>query len=286
MDRSPPNALPATLPGFLDALRSGSNRFLGDLVATYDRPLRDFFRRRIRDRDLEDDLVQAVWILMYQRRAQFRGRDPIRRVFQAWLLRLARTAYWRWRRSEKVSLPLDLIGAIPEPESDSQGRLVDAIAVKDCLARLPVRQQVAARSFYMEGRSVRAIAQSMGCRPGTVQALLFKARRGMRQMLGSPAPPPPGGKPVPLVIGPSLHTPSGPTFLAWFTGVSLIGVNGSQSKDWPYVNRSSVWTALGNSGEESSDRCWSGSGGPVNWAIVVILPISGRPAALPAGKAS
>jgi RNA polymerase sigma factor (sigma-70 family) len=197
MDRSPPNAWPATSPGFLDALRSGSNRFLGDLVVTYDRPLRDFFRRRIRDlrdlRDLEDDLVQTVWILMYQKRAQFRGGDPIRIVFQAWLLKLARTAYCRWRRSEKVSLPLDPIGVIPEPESESPEELVDAIAVKDCLARPPVRQQVAARAFYMEGRSVRAIAQSMGCRPGTVQALLFKARRGMRQVLGSPPPSPGGG---------------------------------------------------------------------------------------------
>jgi RNA polymerase sigma-70 factor, ECF subfamily len=49
--------------------------------------------------------------------------------------------------------------------------------------RLPVRQRAAVTLHYLEDRSVREIAEILGCAEGTAKAHLFKARTSLARML-------------------------------------------------------------------------------------------------------
>lgn len=166
---------------FLDGLRSGSPVFFARLVQVLEPGVRQFLREYVAcDRDAEDDLVQTTWILMYAKRNQFRGGTPVVPIFQAWVLRLARTVHNRWRRARKLEIPFDLC---PEPPAGAVDPL-DRIAVEALIARLPPRQRIAAWCRWVEDLTEAETARRMGIRVGAAKKLLAKARARLRFTLG------------------------------------------------------------------------------------------------------
>jgi RNA polymerase sigma-70 factor (ECF subfamily) len=113
-------------------------------------------------------------------------RDP--EAFDAWVHRITVRHVMRRlkkeRRRRKIEAPLALLdeaglrGAIPDGDIDS--RLAARHALVGALSRLPARQRMALALRYVHDLSDAQIAAALGCRVGTVHALLSRGRRSLR----------------------------------------------------------------------------------------------------------
>jgi RNA polymerase sigma factor (sigma-70 family) len=89
------------------------------------------------------------------------------------------------RSTRKIEAPLalsdeeGLFGAIPNSDIDS--KLAARHALVEALSRLPARQRVALALRYVHDLSDAEIAAALGCRVGTVHALLSRGRGALRE---------------------------------------------------------------------------------------------------------
>lgn len=100
---------------------------------------------------------------------------------------------WLYRTTKNVCLELNRKhhpGREPESaiEADIEDGMVDhfsdkqcAAAIRSLIAGLPERQRDVVLLRYFEELSVKDTATVLGCRPGTVKALLHKAKAGLRK---------------------------------------------------------------------------------------------------------
>lgn len=123
------------------------------------------------DQQLAQDAAQEVFVRGYKGLRSFRFRSaPF-----TWLYRTTKNVcneLNRVRRSEPLDdEPMD---ANPVPEQQLSD-FESASRVRELVAGLPERQREVVLLRIFEDLSVRETAQSMGCREGTVKALLHKA---------------------------------------------------------------------------------------------------------------
>jgi len=122
------------------------------------------------------DVVQEVFLRSIRGLGAFRFRSaPF-----TWLYRTTRNVcheYNRRRRTESLETePGD-----PSPGVEQQVAQLDAAhTVRSLLAGLPERQREVVLLRIFEDLSVRETARAMGCREGTVKALLHKAKARLR----------------------------------------------------------------------------------------------------------
>lgn len=114
-------------------------------------------------------------------------RDP--EAFDAWVHRItvrhAMRRLKRERRTRRIEAPLGILdeeglrGATPDSDVDS--RLAARQALVGALSRLPARQRMALALRYVHDLPDAQIAIALGCRVGTVHALLSRGRRSLRE---------------------------------------------------------------------------------------------------------
>lgn len=120
------------------------------------------------DHHLAEDLVQQTLLLVAGRwRRVVAGGDPdpyVRRV-----LYHQHVSWWRRRTRRVVEAPLD---AADRPVADPADEVAVTLAVRTALARLAPRQRAALVLRYFEDLSEAQIADTLGCRVGTVKSQL------------------------------------------------------------------------------------------------------------------
>lgn len=105
--------------------------------------------------------------------------------FDAWARRIAVRRAVRAARRRRVTLrreeSLDEAGPAAEPASapPDSAELAVRTAVRSELRRLPARQRAAVILRYVEDLTEAQVADALGCPPGTVAALLSRARRAL-----------------------------------------------------------------------------------------------------------
>jgi RNA polymerase sigma-70 factor (ECF subfamily) len=114
-------------------------------------------------------------------------RDP--EAFDAWVHRItvrhAMRRLKKERSTRRTEAPLALLdeeglrGA--SPDSDIDSRLAERHALAGALSRLPARQRTALALRYVHDLPDAEIAAALGCRVGTVHALLSRGRRSLRE---------------------------------------------------------------------------------------------------------
>lgn len=115
-----------------------------------------------------------------------RLRDP--EAFDAWVHRIAvrhagRALGHRRRRAQR-EVALESLSGSDEPgegRRDLDGVLATRQELQRGLAMLPVKQQFALVLRYVHDLSDEDIAAALGCRPGTVHALLSRGRMALRR---------------------------------------------------------------------------------------------------------
>ena len=154
------------------------------------------------DRDLQDDLVQETWILVWSKISQFVGRlgegwttfendENAARALGVWIRRVCQTACGHnLRRLEGTQLPYQAASELPAGDSaaiDLASTEFDNDAVWDAVLKLPPRQRETFLLRICWGYSTKRSADALACQPGTIQASLHAAVRALRQrLLGNP----------------------------------------------------------------------------------------------------
>ena len=152
----------------------------------YERHSQLVYRYCLRMLGTREDAEDAAQTTFFQAlRALRRGVVPS--FEQAWLLAIARNecksrhrAGSRRRRRELAHDPQSL-AELAEAPNGGDGRLV---GVQQALARLPEMQRRALLLREWQGRSYVEIADELGATRPAVEALLFRARRGLARELG------------------------------------------------------------------------------------------------------
>jgi RNA polymerase sigma-70 factor (ECF subfamily) len=148
--------------------------------------------RIVRDRAAADDLVQEVFLRVWDRAEQWNGQGP----FRAWLFRIATRQALNHLRSvqRRREQPLDAPRppADEEDESLAPGDLIDASALgpdaaleeaeqrgllRRFLDELPEEKREVFRMIHDAEMEVREIAEALRIPEGTVKSRLHHARR-------------------------------------------------------------------------------------------------------------
>ncbi|MEU5598468.1 sigma-70 family RNA polymerase sigma factor [Streptomyces sp. NPDC020298] len=146
------------------------------------------------DADAED-LVQDTYARAYASFHQFRPGTNLK----AWLYRILTTTFLNSRRAQRSRPPLDATAEIEDwqlaraeshtstglrsAEAEALDRLPDA-DVKAALQALSVGCRIALYLAYVQGFTVREIADIMGTPTGTVLSRLHRGRSRLRSLLG------------------------------------------------------------------------------------------------------
>ncbi len=102
-------------------------------------------------------------------------------VSVAWLIGIARHKLIdQWRRGERERRGLAVVGA--DPIDDPWEELLDTSAAYSALARLPGPQRAALALRYLDGLSVREIADLLDRTERGTETLLARARAALRRI--------------------------------------------------------------------------------------------------------
>lgn len=130
-----------------------------------------------------EDIAQEVFVKVYQNLAYFRKKCG----FSTWLYRITvNTAYNYWKR-EKKYVSLD---SFPDGAAGTDKKTWDKLEARErqqwinkALERLPFKFRSVVALKEIEGLSYKDIARTLGCRIGTVESRLFRAREMLKEML-------------------------------------------------------------------------------------------------------
>jgi RNA polymerase sigma-70 factor (ECF subfamily) len=143
--------------------------------------------RVLLNREDAEEAVQAAFTKAWTHAGRF---DPARSAFSTWLYTIVtRTCVDRLRRTKPASQPIEdwsehLADDAPDAETTVKARQ-EAAAVRDAVATLAPNQRAAVVLCYFEGFTNAEAASNLGLHIKAFEALLFRARQRLKDMLGS-----------------------------------------------------------------------------------------------------
>jgi RNA polymerase sigma-70 factor (ECF subfamily) len=160
-------------------------------MALHGAALRLHLGRYVAPADAED-LLQELWLRVWQRAEQWEGRGrPL-----AWLLAIATNLALNHLRGRREAVSLAAAG--DDDPSETLASNADAILpgpeeqvfwrdqldrVRAAVATLPAEKQAALRLVRLEGKSLQAAAQALGVPLGTLKSRLHHAHRMLMEQL-------------------------------------------------------------------------------------------------------
>ncbi|TGE20302.1 RNA polymerase sigma-70 factor [Hymenobacter aquaticus] len=181
MATSPPaDALEARLAHLRE---TDAEAFMEVLFKEFYRPLGNVIQRVVHDRDATEDLLQDVFLRIWNGRATL----VISTTYRAYLYRAALNAALRYQERGQRQVAWDDAPPAAEPRTDDalhalyQQEAEDS--VEAALARLPPQCRVVFTMSRYDEMSYQQIAETLDISPKTVENQMGKALRIMRQQL-------------------------------------------------------------------------------------------------------
>jgi RNA polymerase sigma-70 factor (ECF subfamily) len=169
-------------------IAAGDQYMLAGLIARHGRGLRIFATRYLGNTGDAEDVVQDVFVTVWKQAARFDARKG--RV-STWLYKITanRCIDYRRRRALRSFIGLDdvqdlLASDQPNAEASTSAKQELSI-VRKGLSKLPERQRMALLLKVVADLDNPAIAEVMGSSPGSVEQLLVRARRSLRDHMAA-----------------------------------------------------------------------------------------------------
>jgi RNA polymerase sigma-70 factor, ECF subfamily len=168
----------------LARVASGDQGALARLIDRHGRGLRLFAARYLGSAADAEDVVQDVFVSVWKHAARF---DPAKGRASTWRYRITanRCIDAHRRRAFRVFIGLEDVQdmlADEDPRADARvGARQELALVRHSLSRLPERQRMALLLRAVADLDVPAIAEVMGVSAGSVEQLLVRGRRALRE---------------------------------------------------------------------------------------------------------
>lgn len=159
--------------GLIARVQHGDRGAFETLFLRYREPIWRFFRRRVDDRALAEELCQETFLALLSGAGRYEGRA----AFRAFLFGIAFNVLMDARRRRHPSEPLDV--EQPAAARDPDG----GIWVRDALAKLEPEEREILMLREYEQLSYQEMAQVLALPLNTVRSRLFRARVALRQRL-------------------------------------------------------------------------------------------------------
>lgn len=131
------------------------------------------------DTTLADDVAQESYIKAYLSCDEFSNPDK----FGAWIHRIGYNTFLNHKRGERLTSPYTEAASIPsESESDSAFRYQ---ALYEALDRLNLKERTSVLLYYMEGYSIKEIADIQETSQDAVKQHLSRGRTHLRGLLST-----------------------------------------------------------------------------------------------------
>lgn len=167
----------------IEGIRHGDENALEVLFNEYHGPLCGFAYRFVRSRAVAEELVQEVFLYLWEHRSELEIGDPKRYLFTA--VRNAATSYLRHQhvtdRGEADTIAL-FSKSPATPERDLRVTEL-ASALQRAIARLPERCRLVFTLSREEGMAHKEIADVLGISVKTVENQMVHAYKALRQYL-------------------------------------------------------------------------------------------------------
>jgi RNA polymerase sigma-70 factor (ECF subfamily) len=164
------------------AFKDGDDRAFSILYDRYKRSLYVFALKMLGDADAASDLVQDVFLRVYERRRQLNRPES----FRSWLFAIGRNRCLSHLRQNRGRIPLDEApeeAIAVEAPPDGMEAEEDLRLIRRALAGLRVeyREVLVLREY--QDLSYREIAEITETTESAVKSKIFKARRALHEML-------------------------------------------------------------------------------------------------------
>jgi RNA polymerase sigma-70 factor (ECF subfamily) len=160
----------------IEAAQRDPRRFSELYEANFERVFA-FVMRRVRDRDIAEDITAEVFHQALAKLPQFEWRGV---PFSAWLMRIAANAITdRWQKTNReTELP-------PEELEDAgaEGEIERRAMLFQLVDGLPEDQRLVVVKRFVEQRTIREIATELGRSEGAVKQLQFRALQNLRERM-------------------------------------------------------------------------------------------------------
>ena len=129
------------------------------------------------DSQLADDIAQESFIKAYLSSDGFDNPDK----FNAWIFKIGYNTFLNYKRSCREPVGYD--EALTIPAANSADDLFRYQELYDALKRLSKRERTSLLLFYMEGYSIKEIAEMTDVSPDAVKQHLSRGRNHLRSFL-------------------------------------------------------------------------------------------------------
>lgn len=165
-------------------LSSTRSQAFDALVAEYAAPIGRLTRVYTAERADQEDLIQEIWLALWQALPRFRGECSQRTFVYRVAHNRALTFRSRQSRSATETLGDDVADPSPDPATNVSREDL-SIRLAAAVRRLPkpYREAIA---LHLEGLSAAEIATITGTTPGNIAVRLTRARDALRQQFNNP----------------------------------------------------------------------------------------------------
>ncbi len=174
---------------WVGAIRAGDTSAFEALFHAYHAGMCSFAYRYLGARDLAEEIVQEVFLCVWERRETWHIRTSVR----SYLLTAVRNAALSYLRHERVvrrrqtEIPdaQETLAASPEAGAQEAEMIT---AVREAIARLPERCRLVFTLHREQGLTYVEVAEVLGISPRTVEVQIGRALKALRQRLAHHRP--------------------------------------------------------------------------------------------------
>ena len=177
-------SIPSREAAWVECIRAGDPAAFEALFHAYHAPLCAFAYRYLEARDLAEEIVQEIFLFVWERRETWEVRTSVK----SYLFTAVRNAALSYLRHERVvrRREAETVERFDGPSAgaDAEAAAAETLAaVQQAVSRLPERCRLVFTLHREQGLTYSEVAEVLGISPKTVETQMGRALRSLRKAL-------------------------------------------------------------------------------------------------------